>query len=81
MKFVKNFVFAALLASILAVTTFGGEQSTPGYANPTPTPTPEHMTTTDSETGDYCDPDAGSITAEASAYLCYEALVALLSLY
>ena len=81
MKFVKNFVFAVLLASILAVSTFGGEQSTPGYANPLPTPTPEHMTTSDWGNGDYCDPDAGSITAEASAYLYYEALVALLSVY
>ena len=81
MKSVKNFVFAALLGSILAVTTFGGEQSTPGYANPTPTPTPELMTTSDSGTGDYVDPDAGNITVEASAFLCYEALIALLSVY
>ena len=72
MKLVKNFVFAVLLASVLAVSVPAGELGTPGYANPSPTPTPERaMNTT----------DADGVTAETSDSLFYEALAALLSVY
>ena len=77
MKLVKNFVFAVLLASILAVSTPAGEQSTPGIAAPTPSPTPEGMMADDGII--ICDPSAGN--TETSDYLFYEALAALLSVY
>ena len=78
MKLVKNLVFALLLASVLAVSTFAGEQSTPGFAAPTPTPPPDTVRITDGEI-DYCDPCAGN--TETSDYLFFEALAALLSVY
>ena len=79
MKLVKNFVFAVLLASCLAVSAFAGDQGTPGIAAPTPTPPPDEMVL-DSEDGfNYCDPNAGN--TETSDYLFFEALAALLSVY
>ena len=79
MKLVKNFVFAVLLASVLAVSAFGGEQSTPGAAaTPTPTPGAEGIRSTD-DGSIICDPYAAS--TETSDYLFYEALAALLSVY
>jgi hypothetical protein len=82
MKLVKNFAFAVLLASILAVSAFAGEQSTPGVAGPSPIPTPERVTTaSDRETCYYCNPDSGSVTTETSDCLLFEALAALLSVY
>ena len=38
MKLVKNFVFAVLLASILAVSASAGDQHGPGFTIPSPTP-------------------------------------------
>jgi hypothetical protein len=80
MKLVKNFVFAVLLASALAVSTPAGELGTPGIANPTPTPTPERaMSTSDGGTGAiYGDSNAADDTSD---YLLLEALAALLSMY
>ena len=80
MKSVKNLVYAVLLASVLAVSANAGDQGTPGFANPSPSPTPERvMATSDQDTVFYCDPSAGS--TETSDYLFYEALAALLSVY
>ena len=74
MKLVKNFVLAVLLASVLAVSAPAGEVDTPGFAGPTPTPTPLRS----DETGKS---DVTVISAETSDYLFFEALAALLSVY
>jgi len=81
MKFVKNFALAVLLASVLAISAPAGELGTPGFANPSPSPTPNGvMATTDDDTAlYYSEPSDGS--TQTSDYLFYEALVALLSVY
>jgi hypothetical protein len=78
MKLVKNFVFAVLLVSAMAVNTSAGEQDTPGYAAPPPPPNAMRTSeeTTISNTG-----QAEGATAETSDYLFLEALAALLSVY
>ena len=76
MKPVKNFVFAVLLASVLAVNVPAGEVEGPG-AKPSPSPTTA-STTSGEKTGDS---NATIVSAETSDYLFYEALEALLSLY
>jgi hypothetical protein len=77
MKLVKNFVFAVLLVSVIAVNTPAGEQETPGYA----APPPRVMSTADEDTTvSMTEPDGG-VTAETSDYLIYEAFEALLSVY
>ena len=78
MKLVKNCVLAVLLASCLAVTAFAGDQATPGFAAPTPTPPPDSIRVLDGEIG-ACDPCDGN--TETSDYLFFEALAALLSVY
>lgn len=79
MKLVKNFVFAVLLASVLAISAPAGELGTPAVAGPTPAPTPSSARSAfDEKTGD---PDASVISAETSDYLFYEALAALLSVF
>ena len=79
MKLVKNFVFAVLLASVLAISAPAGELGTPGAAaTPTPTPGAEGIRSTD-DGSVICDPYAAS--TETSDYLFYEALAALLSVY
>ena len=82
MKLVQNFVFAVLLAFVLAVSAPAGEVEGPG-AKPTPPPAPASApdpicATSDEET---CDPNANIVTAETSDYLFFEALAALLSVY
>mgnify|MGYP003296995728 CR=1 FL=1 len=78
MKLVKNFVFAVLLASVLAVSVTAGEVEGPG-AKPSPSPSGATVhATADEKTGD---PNASIITAETSDYLFFEALAALLSMY
>ena len=77
MKLVKNFVFAVLLVSAIAVNTPAGEQDTPGYAPPPP----RAMAAPNADTTvSMTEPDGG-VTAETSDYLIYEALTALLSVY
>ena len=79
MKLVKNFVFAVLLVSAIAVNTPAGEQDTPGYAPPPP---PRAMSTSDEDIPTISDTEqVGGTTAETSDYLVYEALKALLSVY
>ena len=80
MKPVKNFVFAVLLVSAIAVNTFAGEQDTPGFVPPPP---PRAMSTYDDNipVSDSNTEQAGGITAETSDYFFYEALAALLSVY
>ena len=75
MKFVKNVVLASVLASVLAVSAFAGEQVTPGFVPPPP---PQAITICNDGTV-VCDPNAES--TETSDYLFYEALAALLSMY
>jgi len=80
MNRVKNFAFAVLLASVLAVSAPAGELGTPGYTGePTPTPTPQRaMSTSDEDSGN---PNVAGVTTETSDYLFFEALAALLSVY
>jgi hypothetical protein len=78
MKSVKNLVYAGLLASILAVNAFAGDQGTPAAV---PSPTPSALIAYD-ETAPYViDPNTGSVSTETSDSLFYEALAALLSVY
>ena len=83
MKSVKNLVYAVLLAFVLGISANAGDQGTPGFANPSPSPTPGSiMATTDDDPRMALynsDPTAGS--TETSDYLFYEALAALLSVY
>ena len=79
MKLVKNVVFALLLASVLAVSAPAGELGTPGFAAPTPTPTPAESVVILDDGTVLCDPNAGN--TEPSDYLFFEALAALLSVY
>jgi hypothetical protein len=74
MKLVKNFVFAVLLVSAIAVSTPAGEQDTPGYVPPPP---PRATSTTDA------DPviSTEEVGGETSDYLLLETLAALLSVY
>lgn len=78
MKSVKNFVFAALLVSLLTVNTPAGEQDTPGYVPPPP----PRMTVSDESTPVISTTDeTGDILAETSDYLLLDALAAFLSVY
>ncbi len=82
MKSVKNLVYAVLLAFIIGISANadGGDQGTPGFASPSPTPYRVMVTTTDQTTVlNDCVPSSGS--TETSDYLFYEALAALLSVY
>ena len=78
MKLVKHFVCAALLMSVLAVSTPAGEQDTPGYIPPPPPRATIDETTISSSNTTQQD---GEITAETSDFLLFEALAALLSVY
>ena len=81
MKLVKNFVFAMVLVSVIAVSAPAGEQHVPGYVPPPDPPRAtsicddEYPSTTD------CTEPVGNVTTETSDYLFFEALAALLSLY
>ena len=79
MKLVKNFVLAALLASILAVSASAGDQHGPAVASPSPSPA--SMTADDGTLPVISDPNTGSLSTETSDSLFYEALAALLSVY
>ena len=79
MKLVKNLAIALVLASVLAISAPAGELNTPGFAAPTPTPTPEHATIISDDGTVVYDPSPGS--TEPSDYLLFEALAALLSMY
>lgn len=79
MKLVKNFVFALLLAFVVAVSAPAGELGTPGFAAPTPTPTPSELVIRTDDGTVLCDPYVGN--TETSDYLFFEALAALLSVY
>ena len=79
MKLVKNFVFAVLLVSAIAVNTPAGEQDTPGYIPPPP---PRALSTyDDTAISDSNTEQSGGIVAETSDYLLFEALAAFLSVY
>jgi len=80
MKSVKNLVYAVVLAFVLGVTANadGGDQGTPGYASPSPTPRVMATINTDTVSTD-CVPTAES--SLTSDYLFYEALAAVLSVY
>jgi len=81
MKLVKNFFYAVLLVSILAIGASAGDQHVGGFASPTPTPSPEAMVAYDEISPDVIDPNTGSLSTETSDSLFYEALAALLSVY
>ncbi len=78
MKPVKNFLFAVLLVSAMAISTPAGEQDTPGYAPPPP---PRQMTTVIDGTTSGSNTEENGITAETSDYLFLDVLAALLSVY
>ena len=46
MKSVTNLVYAVLLAFVIAVSANAGDQGTPGFANPSPSPTPDGIVAT-----------------------------------
>jgi len=75
MKLVKNFVFAVLLVSALAVNTFAGDIELPGA------PKPVQQATTDEKLVIVTSTDTQDPGVETSDYFIYEALAALLSLY
>ena len=81
MKSVKNLAYAVLLASFLAVNVSAGDQGTPGFSNPSPSPSPQAMIAYDETSPDVSDPNTGSLSTETSDSLFYEALAALLSVY
>jgi hypothetical protein len=79
MKPVKNFFFAVLLVSAMAISATAGVQDTPGYVEPPP---PRQMTTTYDDTISGSNTDqADGITTETSDYLFLQTLAALLSVY
>ena len=81
MKLVKNFVYATLLVSVLAVTAFAGDQLGGGFVDPPP-PTPPRLMIADDETLPLdSESNTGSLSTETSDSLFYEALAALLSVY
>jgi hypothetical protein len=80
MKLVKNFVYATLLTSVLAINAFAGDQLGGGFADPPPTP-PRATITQDEPVPTICDPNTGCLSTETSDSLFYEALAALLSVY
>jgi len=77
MKPVKNLVYAVLLASLLTVNAFAGDQGTPAVVG---TPPPK-ATIADETMPVVCDPNTGCLSTETSDSLFYEALAALLSVY
>ncbi len=79
MKPVKNFLFALLLVSAMAVSTFAGVQDTPGYVEPPPPP--RQMTAIDPTVNNSDTEEAGGIMVVTSDYLFIDALAALLSVY
>ena len=78
MKSVKNLVLATLLMSVFAISTFAGDQGTPGA--PAPPPDPARITSTE-ETPTDTSTDTQQTTVESSDYLLFETLAALLSVY
>jgi len=78
MKPVKNLVLATLLMSVFAISTFAGDQGTPGA--PAPPPDPARITSTE-ETPTDTSTDTQQTTVESSDYLLFETLAALLSVY
>ena len=79
MKLVKNLVFTAVLASVLAVSASAGEQPIMGSPAPVPSPSPgDSITTSGYGIVAY---DSNAESTETSDYLFYEALAALLSMY
>jgi hypothetical protein len=77
MKPVKNFVYAAVLVSSLALNTLAGDIDVPGYVPPPP---PRATSTTDEYTS-ITDSNTQQPGGETSDYLLFEALAALLSMY
>jgi len=78
MKPVKNFLFALLFVSAMAISTPAGELDTPGYVPPPP---PRQMATISDGSTSGSSTDQVDDTADTSDYLFLEALVALLSVY
>ena len=80
MKLAKNFAAATLLVFVLSLTSFAGDQQTPGYVPP---PRPSVAATSSNQNAQVADNVAGAPEAieETSDALWYEALNALLSIF
>ena len=81
MKLAKNFAAATLLVFVFCLTSFAGDQQTPG--SPTPPPPPPNCTaTSNTETSEVIyDADGTPVVIEETSEFLYEALLGLLSVY
>jgi len=78
MKLIKNLAAALLLASALSVNAYAGDQQTPGYVPPPPSPATSPAEVTDkAEETQVAEPQEPTLADE----LWTDALMALLSLY
>ncbi len=82
MKSVKQFVFALLFVSALAINSYAGDLETPGFVPPPPPPDRSMYTMTSETTS--TGPESVNATGdvgETSDQLFYDALMAMLSLF
>lgn len=75
MKLIKNLAATLLLASVLSVNVFAGDQSAPGYVPPPPPPAT--ATTEETEKAEATETQEPTLAEE----LLVEAWITLLSLY
>ena len=75
MKLIKNLAATLLLASVLSVNAFAGDQSAPGYVPPPPPPAT--ATTEETEKAETTEAQEPTLAEE----LLVEAWITLLSLY
>jgi len=80
MKLAKNFAAATLLVFVFSISSFAGDQQTPGYVPPPPT---HAATTPNDETSEHrADVDGNTqVVDDSSDTLWYEVLLGLLSVY
>ena len=81
MKLAKNFAAATLLVFVFSLTSFAGDQQTPGCVSPPPT----HAATTAPEEKTEVKTDADGkvvpVIEDTSDHLWYDVLLGLLSVY
>lgn len=80
MKLAKNFAAATLLVFAFSLTSFAGDQQTPGYVPPPPPSMTATSSTEDCAVN--CETaETSAVEAETSESLWFEALTTLLSIY